>query len=318
MEQAKGKYLGIEIGGTKIQLCVTDSDYNLLECLNFLVGDSKQNSIILEGLRSRIATLVSKYPIESVGVGFGGPVNQKTGEIYQSFHVQGWDSINLKAWVEDLTNIPTFVDNDANIAALGEATLGAGAKYNRVFYITLGSGVGGGFVIDGDLYHGADPTECEIGHVRLSKTEGDIVESSCSGWALNKKLEAYIANDPSSILNKLTRTNKTDCSKNLMEAIAAGDTGAKKVLDDTIDDLAFGLSHVIHLVNPEIIVIGGGLSNLGTYLTSTLQAFLPNYLMATMKDKLPLIQTTKLKEMAVPYGAVVHASKSIQRTNHTK
>ena len=315
MQQEKGKYLGIEIGGTKIQLCVTDREYNVLECLNFLVGDIKENSVILKGLESRITTLVSKYAIESIGVGFGGPVNCTTGEIYQSFHVQGWNNINLKKWIEDLTKIPTFVDNDANIAALGEATLGAGAEYSRVFYVTLGSGVGGGYVIEGQLYHGAEPTECEIGHVRLSKAAGDILESSCSGWALNKKLEAYIANIPSSILNQLTRTNKTDCSKNLMEAIVTGDTGAKQMLDETIDDLAFGLSHVIHLLNPEIIVIGGGLSNLGTYLTSTLEAFLPKYLMVTFQDKPPLIKLTNLKEMAVPYGAVVYASKCLLRTN---
>lgn len=318
MKQTQETYLGIEIGGTKIQLCVTDREFNILECLNFLVGESKENSVILEGLESRITTLVSKYTVESIGVGFGGPVNYTTGEIYQSFHVQGWNNINLKKWIEDLTEIPTFVDNDANIAALGEATLGAGGEYSRVFYITLGSGVGGGYVVDGQLYHGAEPTECEIGHVRLSKTEGDIVESSCSGWALNNKLETYIAKDPSSILNRLTRTKKIDCSKCLMEAISEGDAGAKQVLDETIDNLAFGLSHVIHLFNPEIIVIGGGLSNLGIYLTSTLEAFLPNYLMATMKDKLPVIQLTKLKEMAVPYGAVVHASKSIPSTNDTK
>ena len=318
MDRAKEVFLGIEIGGTKIQLCVADTEYNLLECLSFLVGDSKQNSVILNGLQSRITTLVSKYPIKSIGVGFGGPVNCRTGEIYRSFHVDGWNGINLRRWIEDLTNIPTFIDNDANIAALGEATLGAGAKYRRVFYITLGSGVGGGFVIDGKLYHGKEPTEFEIGHVRLSKA-GDILESSCSGWALNKKLEAYISNNPSSVLNQLTLTNKTDCNKNLMESISAGDVGAKQVLDETIDDLAFGLSHVIHLVNPEIIVIGGGLSNLGTYLTSALQTVIPDYLMETMKGKLPSVRLTQLKEMAVPYGAVVHASKKErQRTNNTK
>lgn len=317
LDRAKEALLGIEIGGTKIQLCVADTEYNLLEHLNFLVGDSKQNSVILKGLESRITTLVSKYPIKSIGVGFGGPVNCKTGEIYQSFHVHGWNGINLRKWIEDLTNTPTFIDNDANIAALGEATLGAGAKYCRVFYITLGSGVGGGFVIDGELYHGNEPTEFEIGHIRLSKA-GDILESSCSGWALNKKLEAYIFNNPSSILNQLTLTNKSDCNKNLMESISAGDTGAEKILDETIDDLAFGLSHVIHLVNPEIIVIGGGLSNLGTYLTSNLQAVVPNYLMETMKGKIPLIQLSQFKEMVVPYGAVVHASKSMERTNDRK
>lgn len=315
--RAKETFLGIEIGGTKIQLCVADNEYRELEHLGFLVGDSKQNSVILKGLQSRITTLVSKYPIKSIGVGFGGPVNCKTGEIYRSFHVQGWNGINLRRWIEDLTNIPTFIDNDANIAALGEATLGAGAKYRRVFYITLGSGVGGGFVIDGELYHGKEPTEFEIGHVRLSKA-GDILESSCSGWALNKKLETYISNNPSSVLNQLTLTNKTDCNKNLMESISAGDVGAKQVLDETIDDLAFGLSHVIHLVNPEIIVIGGGLSNLGAYLTSALQREVPNYLMETMKEKLPSIQLAQLKEMAVPYGAVVHAFKNIQRSIDTK
>lgn len=182
----------------------------------------------------------------------------------------------------------------------------------NAYFITLGSGAGGGFVINEEIYHGKEPGEFEAGHLRLNKS-GSTLESSVSGWALNRKLNVYIQENPDSPLAVLVNKNKNDASKNLMEAIDNKDNRAEFILTDTIDDLALGLSYVIHIVNPEIIILGGGLSNLGTYLSDKLSERLPNYLMDTLKDNLPVVKLSKLKEDAVPLGAVVYAAQQLTK-----
>ena len=301
-------YLGIEIGGTKIQIFIVNTSFIILERIKFFVGDEKKASEIQKVLEKNLNKILSKHEITAIGVGFGGPVDFNRGLIHKSFHVNGWDGFNLKKWLSDITNIPVFIDNDGNVAALGEAILGAGKGLGRVFYITLGSGAGGGFVVDGKIYHGKAPGEFEVGHLRLSKT-GETMESSVSGWALNKKLNDYIDTNPNSQLAILVNKYQTDATKNLMAAIDGNDFGAKAILDKTIDDLAFGLSHVVHIVNPDILILGGGLSNLDEYLSMTLKHKLRKYVMEVLKEKLPAIKCSELKEDTVPMGAVILATR---------
>ena len=303
-------YLGIEIGGTKIQIFIVNTSFIILERIKFFVGDKKEASKIQKVLEKNLNKILSEWEIVAIGVGFGGPIDYESGFIHKSFHVNGWDQFNLKKWLINFTNIPVFVDNDGNIAALGEAVLGAGKGRERVFYITLGSGAGGGFVVDGNIYHGNAPGEFEIGHLRLSKA-GETMESSVSGWALNKKLNDYIDTNPNSQLAILVNKYQTDATKHLMSAIDGNDFGAKAILDETIDDLAFGLSHVVHIVNPDILILGGGLSNLGDYLSMTLQHKLRKYVMEVLKEKLPAVKRSELKEDTVPLGAVVLALQQI-------
>src|SRR5690606_9410399 len=142
---------------------------------------------------------------------------------------------------------PTWIDNDANVAALGEALFGAGKGHGRVFYVTLGSGVGAGMVIDGLVYHGAGRTEMEFGHIRLNKS-GRTVESSCSGWAVDGKVRAYASLHAGSLLHALTSGVESAEAKVLATALAKEDAGARQILDETADDLAFGLSHAVHLL----------------------------------------------------------------------
>ena len=296
-------FLGIEIGGTKIQLMVGDSQLVVIDQVNFPVGKVKEASIIKEKLAVQLVELTKKYHVSAIGVGFGGPVNSRTGQIYRSFHVDGWKHINLKKWIAESSQRPVFVDNDGNLAALAEAYFGAGKEYQRVFYMTLGSGVGGGFIIDGQIYHGKGPSEMEIGHIQLDKS-GKTLESSCSGWAMNRKLGNLIKHEPIGILASLIADKQVDESKYLMQAIEAGDLEAKRIFIETIDDLAFGLSHIIHLLNPDVIIVGGGLSFIGETLTEGISEMLPKYLMSTLKSAMPKIKLSALKEQSVPLGAL--------------
>lgn len=304
------KQIGIEIGGTKFQAIVTDDQINILERVVDTVGEEKKATILQNKIENTITRLMPRHDIKSIGVGFGGPINAKSGTIFTSFQVDGWNNFNIKTWLNNMFNIPVFVDNDANTAALAEARLGSGKKYNRVFYVTLGSGVGGGFIIDGNIYHGKSMCESEFGHIRINKA-GETIESSCSGWALNKKLTEYIQNKPNGILSNLVKSKGVDPSKCMLEAIRNGDSEAKEIFHELIDNLAYGLSHVVHILNPDVIIIGGGLSLMGEYVTKSISKKLPQYLMTSLKNSLPEIKIAYLKEDVVPIGAVLLADKNL-------
>src|SRR5207247_63927 len=198
---ARMNYLGIEIGGTKLQLVAGD-EKAVQARHRFDVERSKAGAGIREQITLALPELVSNFNPAAIGVGFGGPVDWKTGRICRSHQIEGWSEFALGEWLQGLTGKPVRVDNDANMAALGESMRGAGTGFNPVFYVTLGSGVGGGLVVDGRVYHGAAPGEAEIGHVRLDRS-GAIVESRCSGWAVDAKIRALKQLEPSSLLCRL-------------------------------------------------------------------------------------------------------------------
>src|SRR5262249_54051540 len=157
-------------------------------------------------------------------------------------HIEGWSNFDLRGWLEQLTHTQVFVDNDANVAALGEARFGAGIGSNPVFYVTLGSGVGGGLVVDGEIYHGALRGESEIGHVRLDRS-GVTVESQCSGWAVDAKIRALVKAEPGSLLAKLSKDAVLGEARFLEPALKQGDAAAARLVRETAEQLAFGLSH---------------------------------------------------------------------------
>jgi glucokinase len=284
----KEKYLGIEIGGTKLQIVYGDAGGNILSAHHFSVEKEKGAA----GIRNTLETILKEYrkeEVAAVGVGFGGPVNHVTGKIETSFHIEGWSGFALKDWLVSLTQTPVFIENDANVAALGEATHGMGRDYKNVLYITIGSGVGGGLVVDGKIYHGDLPGEIEIGHIQMDRN-GTTLQDLCSGWAVDEKIRAAIKERPGGILAKLARGHISAEAKLL--------------------DFAFGLSHAIHLLHPQVIILGGGLSFLGDVLEKAITKKLPGYLMKAFAPG-PPIRLSQLKEKAVPVGALVLCSQNI-------
>ncbi len=305
MEQA---YLGIEIGGTKLQLVVGDELLAIRERRRFTVDRAQGGAGIRQQIEAGLPELLKAWPVAAVGVGFGGPVDWKTGRICCSHQIEGWSEFELGAWLRALAGKPVRVDNDANIAALGEAVLGAGVSFNPVFYVTLGSGVGGGLVVDGNIYHGARPGEAEIGHVRLDR-QGTIVESRCSGWAVDAKIQKLKQSGSQSLLCKWIGDTKGGEAKHLSRALQENDSSAQFILEETAEDLAFGLSHAVHLFHPEVIVIGGGLSLVGEPLRAAVANAIPRFVMEVF-GKGPEVRLAGLGEDAVPLGCLIAARNS--------
>ncbi len=293
-------YLGIEIGGTKLQLFAGESPATISERKKLPVDSARGADVIRAQIQLALEELRKRFQIKAIGVGFGGPVDWRTGRICRSHQVEGWSGFDLVGWLEPLAGVPVVVDNDANVAALGEARHGAGRGANPVFYVTLGSGVGGGLVLDGLIYHGAIPGESEIGHIRLDK-QGTILEQRCSGWAVDARIRELKSKEPHSELAKIVGIG--DEAKHLRAAAEHSDAAAKRILNETADDLAFGLSHAVHLFHPQLIILGGGLSGVGEPFRAAVQAALPRFVMEAFHP-VPRIALAALGEDAVPVGAL--------------
>ena len=295
-------YLGMEIGGTKLQVFLGDGQGAILTRCRHQVDPAKGADGIRDQIKTSLADLQRAHPVKALGVGFGGPVQRSTGAILKSHQVEGWSGFPLRSWLANLSGLPVAIDNDANLAALAEAQAGAGRGLNPVFYLTLGSGVGGGLVVDGEIYHGAEPGEAEVGHLQLDTT-GRTVEAACSGWAVDRKIRAAAARDPRGYLAESVEGQEGGEAKHLVAAIAAGDREAEKILEETAADLALGLSHVIHLFHPQIVVLGGGLALAGEPLARAVEDALPRYVMPAFAGTSRLA-LAELREDAVPVGAL--------------
>ena len=163
------RLLAIEIGGTKLQLVVGTREGVILERRRFTVESFRGAGGIRECIAAALPELVKQWTPLAIGVGYGGPVNWRTGRIVKSYHLSGWNDFPLAEWLRDLSGLPVFVENDGNVAALGEALHGAGRGCDPVFYVTTGSGVGGGLACEGRIFHGFTPGEAEIGHLLLER-----------------------------------------------------------------------------------------------------------------------------------------------------
>jgi glucokinase len=297
--------IGIEIGGTKLQLVSGETSGRIVERRKLTVIPAHGAEGIRQQIAKCLAELLGRGHITAVGVGFGGPVDWKHNKICRSHQIEGWSEFDLGGWLGELSRLPVRVDNDANVAALGEATLGAGKGSSPVFYITLGSGVGGGLVVDGRVYHGATPGEAEIGHVRLDPG-GTTVESRCSGWAVDARIRDLKKTDPASFFCNRPDFGKGGEARHLAEALRQRDRTADRILAELVRDVAFGLSHVVHLFHPEVIAIGGGLSGIGEPLRNGVEHALTGFIMEAFHPG-PRVALAALGEDAVTAGALLLA-----------
>jgi glucokinase len=299
-------YIGIEIGGTKLQLVAGDGSAARIRARHRAVADRAAGGPgIQRQIEAGLAELAAGRMIAGVGVGFGGPIDRETGRIARSHQVGGWEGFPLRDWLEARARgAPVAVENDSNTAALGEAVHGAGRGFDTVFYCNFGSGVGGGLVTAGGLvYHGAPPGEMEFGHLRLGREPGDTVEARCSGWAVDARIRAACGEARDSALARLVAMDPGAEARHLKPAIAAGDALAARVIADVAEDIAFALSHAVHLAHPDVVVLGGGLSLVGEPLRAAVAEALPKYVMEAFAPG-PAVALAALGEDSVPVGAL--------------
>lgn len=307
--------LGIEIGGTKLQTALVDT----AGVVHRRSAGSVDHGAGAEGIRAVLARQLAEAldavgerrgAIVGVGIGFGGPVDRRAGVVAHSFHVGGWGRFPLAEWVRArlagvLADVPVHLENDANAAALAEATVGAGRGHRVVFYTNAGSGIGAGLTVDGRLYHGRHSGEMELGHVRLAP-DGGILEERASGWAIDRAVAAEVRRDPGGILGRGVAAGAAPTARCLPAALAVGDPAATQILSSAAGHYAHALSHVVHLLNPDLIVLGGGVAAIGEPWRAAVADRLAGLLMRPLCPPPPVVLAA-LGEDVVPVGAALVA-----------
>ena len=226
-------------------------------------------------MRSMAHGLMMQVPgqLAAIGVSFGGPVDAQRGLVRLSHHVPGWEETPLRQMLESEFGVPVAVDNDANVAAFGEWRFGAGQGATSLLYVTVSTGIGGGWVLEGRVWSGADGMAGEIGHVVVNPGgmpcvcgQQGCLEAEACGPALAAKARDRLAADPATgpVLAGLASGNPDAVTGEMLaRAAAAGDPLALAVLDEGAAMLGAGLGGAINLVNPQRVVLGGGVTKSG-------------------------------------------------------
>lgn len=250
-------YLGIDIGGTKCALVIGDKKGNILHKVRFETTDVKET---LERITSAAAQLIKGRDVIACGISCGGPLDEKRGIILSPPNLLGWDEIHITQLLEEKLGIPCYLRNDANACAVAEHLFGAGRNTDNMIFMTFGTGLGAGIIMDGRLISGARGLAGEIGHIRLSD-EGPVgygkegsFEGYCSGGGL-KKLGRIVAQRY--ILRGITPPWAESCDvAEMAEYARKGDAAAKEVFTVCGEKLGQGLAIIIDMLNPERIIIG--------------------------------------------------------------
>lgn len=309
-------FLGIEIGGTKLQFGVGRDDGRLLSLVRRRVDPAAG----ADGIRSQIAEalpellrqagLAAGESLRGVGVGFGGPVDDASRTVIKSHQIDGWDGFPLADWVAEIVGAPVALGNDADVAGLAEALHGAGKGLSPIFYITLGTGIGGGLVLDGKVYRGVGRGAAEIGHLRCEYCEGDVrpLELIASGWGI-----ALIAQEQVGALGAgesvLWRDDLTTLTaEEVARAAAEGDDCARQVMQTAIHHLAESVCRVIALLCPRRIVVGGGVSLIGEEML-----FAPLRRLVAERVFRPFAGLTDIVPAALGEEVVVHGAIALAR-----
>jgi glucokinase len=206
--------------------------------------------------------------LAAVGVSFGGPVDAATGTVRLSHHVPGWEDTPLRSQLQDEFGAPAAVDNDANVAALGEWRFGAGQGCASLLYVTVSTGIGGGWVLNGHIYSGADGMAGEIGHIVVRPGGAECVcgkrgclEIEACGTAIARKMRERL--ETAKVSTSEVSTQVT--GESVARAAQQGDSLAQEVMDDAARMLGTGLGGAVNLMNPRRIVLGGGVTKSGDH-----------------------------------------------------
>jgi glucokinase len=311
-------FLGIEIGGTKLQLGVGPGTGLPFVGFRRLDVDARRGAPgILEQIATTGRQLFAEFPIQAIGFGFGGPINAAAGIVTTSHQVEGWDNFPLARWCSDQFGAPTYLGNDCDMAALAEARFGAGRGKRSVLYVTVGTGVGGGLVIEGKLYGSDRPAIAEIGHLRpgLDATEpGQTVESLAAGPGIESVTRTWLATAPLDdrharrLLDRCEGTPQKLTAKMIAEEAATGNALAHTALDRGCQALGWAIAQVITLVAVEAVIVGGGVSLAGEALFyEPLRRHVHSYVFPPLRGSYEILAPL-LGEEVVVHGAVAMAA----------
>jgi len=262
--------IGVDLGGSRIRVARLDQDLNILERQETATLAEEGPDRVIGRISDLIRAVWPKdgTVVMGIGVSSPGPLNPFTGVVLAPPNLQGWHSIPLAQMLQDTFNVPTYVGNDANVAVLAEVARGAAKGCKHAIYITLSTGIGGGVLIDGRLLLGKEGFGAEIGHTILV-VDGRVssLEKEAAGPAIARQTRVRIARGEQSIIKQMVGGELARIDSRIVsEAAQQGDALALSIVKRTGWIIGLGMVSLLHLFNPEIIVFGGSVSNMGEML----------------------------------------------------
>jgi len=277
--------VGIDLGGTKIAAALANPKGKILNQITIPTEAKKGPQAVLSNLKRAIKAVSQSHRISSIGVSAAGPIDHRTGVIKDPPNLP-FKKLDLKQGLRKFFKVPVYIENDANAAALAEFKFGSGRKAKNFIFVTISTGIGGGIIINGKLYRGANGAAGEIGHMVIDKNG-----PKC-GCGLPGDMEALGSG----------RAFKPDPIA-VEKAAKKGKAWAKKNIDKVARDLGYGFASLINIFNPEMIIVGGGISNMGEILFKPLRRYAKKFALP-LPAKTVKIVGARFKNDAALMGAV--------------
>lgn len=319
MQGSGGTILGVDIGGTKVAAGLVDREGKILQQVRRPMaasGTAEQGSQAVVDAIDALASGASGG-FQSIGICAPGPLDPRTGIVLNPPNVPCWRNFPLAEKIAEKYRQPVRIDNDANAAALAETRWGAARGYQYVFYATLGTGIGTGIVFDGRIYHGNTGSAGEGGHVSIDYNgpvcncgKRGCIEILAAGPAIGLRARTKIAAEASKASALLALANGNAAavtSEHVGKAFAGGDPLAREVLQETVDLLIPWLGNIVDLFDPDVLVMGGGVSAMMSAFFGDIKARLPRWCVNPRASEIPLVMARYGADAGIAGGAALCA-----------
>lgn len=274
--------IGVDVGGTNVKIALVDKEGNIVYSNSIPTRAEMGYEYTVSSIKQAVSDLMketktTKDVIEGIGFGFPGQIDCTNGIVRLLPNIPGWVNVPIAKIMQDEFQIPTKVDNDVRCAALGELNYGAGKGCQNLICITIGTGIGSGLIVNGKIVRGADNAAGEIGHIKLSMDDAPIcgcgdtgcLEAYASGPAIVALAEDYIKGGKSTKYRELANPDITPYV--VAEAAKQGDAVAKRIFEIIGKYIGIGMASVVNLLNPEKIIVGGGVAGAGDILLKPIE-----------------------------------------------
>ncbi|QRG68287.1 ROK family glucokinase [Brevibacillus choshinensis] len=308
--------VGVDVGGTAIKMALITPAGQLMAKIQEPTPVAQGEDGILQKIAQMTEELLLKHGYSKeqalgIGVGVPGPIDAKNGVVLQAVNLHWRKPVPLRDKLKALTGLPVAVENDANMAALGEMWQGAGQGAKDLVAITLGTGVGGGIIVHGNVVHGINGVGGEIGHITMTPGSGSIcncgktgcLETYTSATAIIREGRLAAQNGTSPVLAAIFAKRGDIKAKDVLDAAVNGDAASLAIVDQVSLYLGLALSHLAILLNPAKVVIGGGVAAAGEFLFSRVRAAFARFVPFTYVVESTQIVAASLGNDAGVYGA---------------
>jgi glucokinase len=313
---AKG-VLGVDIGGTKIAVGIVDRSGKILAQGRTPMVANGTPEVALDAVVSAIDSMLSPSAVDVEGIGIcaPGPLDPKSGIVLNPPNLPCWRNFPLAEKMRAKYSVPVKVDNDANAAALAETLWGAAQSFRYVFYATIGTGIGTGIVFDGAIYHGKTGSAGEGGHVSIDYRgpvclcgKRGCIEILAAGPAIGARARAKVAAEPSrgkTILDLVKGDISSITSQHVGKAFESGDPLAREVLEETVHLLTIWLGNIVDLLDPDVIVVGGGVAAMLRSFFEEIKCELPDWCVNPRAAEIPLLMAHYGADAGIAGGAAL-------------